>query len=113
MSKKIVRGNNFRAWFKNNLADHAGDIARHGADCGFPHITYTSDTVAIFDKFGDEIWEMAADDAEGMGHKNVAEMIASFRREDMLSSLSTFKNLMVWYACEKLAGELDQETEAA
>ena len=98
----------FREWFVENLAeDYGRDIARHGADAGYPHITYTSDTVKLFDQFGDEIWEMANDDAESMGCKNVAEMIAGFGRADMLGSLDQFKNLMVWYACEALARELE------
>lgn len=99
------RATSFRAWFNANLKDHAGDIARHGADCGFPSISYTSDAVCIFDRFEDEIWEMAVAAAEDMGYANVAEMIASFKRSDMLANYATFKNLMVWYACEKVAQE--------
>jgi hypothetical protein len=35
----------FREWFKQNLAeDYGRDIANHGADAGYPHIT-TADTV--------------------------------------------------------------------
>lgn len=108
----------FKAWFKENLRDSARDIAEHGADSGFPHITYTSDTVELFDRFGSEIWDYAVEQADDMGCKNVAEMIAGFGRADMLGGLDQFKNLMVWYACEEIAhqmvdsGELDEtETE--
>lgn len=98
---------NFRQWFAENLAeDHGRDIAEHGADCGFPHITYTSDTVELFDMFGEELWEMACDDARDFGEKNVMAFIAGFRRDDMAESLAGFKNLMVWYACERLAHEM-------
>lgn len=95
--------NTFEAWFAENLSECAGDIAAHGADAGFPHITYTSDTVAIFDTYGDEIWDMGVEAAEESGCKNICEMIAGFGRADMLHSLDTFKNLMVWFACEELA----------
>ncbi|MFK4522893.1 hypothetical protein ABIF90_000874 [Bradyrhizobium japonicum] len=44
-----IRATSFQSWFNANLKAHARDIARHGADCGFPSITYTSDTVCIFD----------------------------------------------------------------
>jgi hypothetical protein len=98
----------FRDWFKVNLDDSARDIARNGADCGFPSITMTRDTVEIFDAFADEIWEMARQDAEEMGSKNVAEFIAGFGRADMLETFDTFKNLMVWYACEKIARETEE-----
>jgi hypothetical protein len=102
----------FKAWFNENLKDRAADIANHGADAGYPHITYTSDAVELFDKYGDEIWKMAVDDADGLGCKNVAEMIADFGRSDMLSSLDQFKNLMVWYACERLAHQMEDELTA-
>lgn len=104
--KFIIRAKTFRAWFMANLKDSARDIAGHGADCGFYGISYTHHTVALFDKFGDEIWDMAHEDAESMGDKNVAQFVAGFRRQDMLFSLDGFKNLMVWYACEKIAREL-------
>lgn len=103
----IIRAKTFRAWFKANLSEQALDIASHGADSGFPGISYTSDTVKLFDRFGDEIWTMAVDDAESMGSKNVAEMISGFGRADMLESLDSFKNLMVWFACETLAREAE------
>ncbi|WP_256468214.1 hypothetical protein [Bradyrhizobium sp. 40] len=41
-----------------------------------------------------------------MGYANVAEMIAGFSRSDMLSDFDRFKNLMVWYAYEKLVREI-------
>ena len=53
-----------------------------------------------------EIWDLAVEDAEELGYKNVAAMIAEFGRSDMLSSIDSFKNLMVWYACEKFAQQL-------
>ena len=105
--------NTFREWFKENLAEQASDIANHGADCGFPHITYTNECAQLFDRFGSEIWEMAVEDADDFGHDNVAQMIASFKRSDMLGDLNQFKNLMVWYACEKIAREMTDANEEA
>lgn len=96
----------FRTWFKENLGEYAKDIANHGADAGYPEITYTSDTVKIFDEYDAEIWEMAVEDADEFGYKNVAEMISKFIRTDMLVTVDGFKNLMIWYACEKIAQEL-------
>jgi hypothetical protein len=108
MSRKlIIRAKDFRSWFNANLKDHASDIANHGADAGYPFISYTSDTVVIFDRFAHEIWDWAVEEAEGLGCKNVAEMIAGFGRADMLSGYDQFRNLMVWYACEKIAREME------
>jgi hypothetical protein len=105
----IIRSKCFEDWFKANLREYQEDIANHGADAGYPKITYTADTCKIFDKFGDEIWDMAVEDAEDLGYKNVAAMFAEFGRSDMLSSIDSFKNLMVWYACEKFAQQLTND----
>ncbi len=102
----IIRSKSFKNWFQANLREYAQDIAQQGADGGFPYITYTTDAVKIFDKFASEIWEMAVEDASDLGAKNVAAMIANFGRSDMLDTFDSFKNLMVWYACEKLAQQL-------
>lgn len=101
----IIRAKTFRAWFDANLKDSARDISRHGADAGWSGITYTSDAVKLFDKFGDEIWDILVQQAEDYGNANVAEMISGFARIDMASSLDSFKNLMVWAVVEKLSHE--------
>lgn len=96
----------FREWFDQNLSDHASEIAEHGADAGWPHITYTSDTVEIYDQFESDIYDMLNDDADSMGYDNIEEMISKFGRADMLSWPEGRKNLLVWYACERIAQEL-------
>jgi hypothetical protein len=65
----------------------------------------------IFDRFEDEIWDMAVERAESLGCKNVADMIAAFRRADILNNIGTFKNLMVWFACETIAREIRLERD--
>lgn len=112
MAKMIIRAKTFRAWFNANLKQQARDIANHGADSGWPCITYTQDCCNIFDKFAAEIWEMAADDAEQMG-ETICQMIAGFRRADMADTWDGFRNLMCWYACEKVAREIEDKREAA
>jgi hypothetical protein len=109
--KMIIRAKNIRSWFKANLRESARDIAGHGADCGYPCITYTSDTVKVFDRFAREIWDMAVEEARDMGCNNVCEMIAGLRRSDMdmIDNIDQFKNIMVWFACEKLAREIADE----
>lgn len=101
----------FRDWFNENLLDYAEDIYNHGCDGGFPDITYTNECCKIYDRFATEIWDMAVEDAENMGNKNVAEMIAGFNRSDMLQDWDTFRNLMLWYACEKVSREVVDELE--
>lgn len=103
----------FTQWFKDNLSEQARDIAEHGADCGFPHITYTSECCETYDRFADEIWDYAVQEAEDMSCKNVAEMIAGFGRTDMLETWDMFRNLMLWYACEVVARQIADEQDAA
>jgi hypothetical protein len=104
-----IQYESFKDWFEENLHEHIEDIALHGADAGYPAITYIADTVKVFNEFENEIWDMAVEDAEAMGYKNVAAMIAEFGRSDMLYSINCFKNLMVWYACEKFAQQLTDD----
>lgn len=97
----------FKAWLLATLdTDQIRDLASHGADVGWPGLTYTKDCAELFDTYGGEIWDMAVQTAEDQGAKNVAELIATFRRSDMLDDLSTFKNLMVWFAAEEYARQL-------
>lgn len=103
--------NSFKAWFIENLGDCASDIAGHGADFGWPYITYTKDCVELYDKFRDEIWKMLNEDADSFGHKNPMEFVVTFNRIDMADSEDGLKNLLVWYACERVAHELEGEVE--
>jgi hypothetical protein len=59
-----------------------------------------------FSTVKDEIWNMAVREAESLGFKNVADMIAGFRRADMLADIATFKNLMVCFASETVAQQI-------
>jgi hypothetical protein len=81
------------------------DIAGHGADAGWPHITYTRDAVALYDAYECELWDMLNEGAEMMGAKNVQEFVSGFVRSDMADTPDGFKNLVVWYAIEELARE--------
>tara|TARA_Y100000310_G_scaffold315824_1_gene366853 strand:+ start:1589 stop:1915 length:327 start_codon:yes stop_codon:yes gene_type:complete len=103
----------FTEWFKECLGEYADDIANHGADAGYPHISYTSDTVEIYNRFEDEIYEWLNEDAESFGHQSPDELIATFGRKDMLSWPDGRKNLLVWYACERLAHQIVDEHEEA
>lgn len=105
MEKMIIRAKTFKAWFKTNLKDYAEDIANHGADCGYPGITYYTDTCALYNKFKDEIWEALINDAESYG-QNVFKMIAGFSGAKNVSDVTTFENLMTWYMAERTAREI-------
>ena len=89
----------FEGWELGQLKD----LASHGADSGWPGLTYTRDCVALFDAHASTIWEMAVVMAEDMGDGNVAQMIGGFGRSDMVDDWDTFRNLMAWFAAEEIA----------
>ena len=82
------------------------DIAQHGADAGWNGLTYYSDTVKLYEQFSDDLWRMLEEDAEAQGHKNPFELIATFGGAANVSNDITFKNLIVWYAAERVAFEV-------
>jgi hypothetical protein len=107
----IIRAKTFRAWFMANLKDRASDIASHGADCGYYGLTYNSDGAKLFDRFGDELWDMLYEEKESLGEPSIPAMMANFGRRDMCDTLDSFKMLVVWFAAERIAREITEETE--
>lgn len=87
--------------------DTMRDLARHGADSGFPGITYYSDTVAMYDRHEEEIWRALTEDAEEFGFDNVPAFIGSFNGAAQADDETRFKNLLCWYMAERIAREFD------
>ncbi len=51
----------FQAWLLATLdPEQIEDLASHGADAGFPCLTYTADCVELFERFEQEITEAVA-----------------------------------------------------
>lgn len=101
----IVRARTFKDWMRANLKSELRDIANHGVDGGWCGLTYTADTVKLFDKYEEEIWGVLADMADNMG-TNVLGLMATFRRADMADTVDGMKNLAVWAVAEEYAREL-------
>lgn len=99
----IIRAKTMRAWMKANLSGYMRDIASHGCIGGFPGLTYYTDTVKLYDRFEEEIWEALRDDAEDIGYSNILKMLAEFNAT--VDDPKTFKNLLVWYIAERIARE--------
>lgn len=100
----IIRSKTFKAWMDANLKDYYQDIASHGCSAGFPWLTYYTDTAKLYSKFKSEIFEMLRDDAKDQG-MTVPELIASFNGAKDVWNDTTFENLLVWYAAERIAGD--------
>lgn len=106
----VLRARTFKDWLRANLsAGELRDLANHGADTGWYGLTYTSDTVKLFDRYGEEMWEVLVRMADDFGNKNVADLMAGFNRADMMHSVDGFKNLVVWAVAEEYAREMAGE----
>jgi len=83
------------------------DIARYGAQGGFHGLIYYSETCALYEEYYDDTWTMINEDVDNMGITHSA-FITSFNGAKNVSDDQTFKNLLVWYAAEKVAYDLTE-----
>lgn len=105
MPRRKPVGTTFRDWLEGNLGGHMEDLATHGAAGGFPGLTYYRETVALHDRFEDEIWDAMYEDApiEGM---SIMSFIASLGGSKDVGNMDQLKNLLVWYMAERTAREI-------
>lgn len=87
----------FDGWTEGQIRD----LSEHGANAGWPGLTYTSDMVEFYAEHSDDLWELAADHADDMG-ETVPQIMA--RRE--VSSHGDLVTFLCWFAAESLASEV-------
>jgi hypothetical protein len=80
--------------------DQIMEAGEHGADAGWPGFTYTTNAAEFFQANAEDIWELLSESAEDQG-MNIAQLIGSFVREDMIGAWPTFQNLLAWFALEE------------
>jgi len=96
----------FKEWMLKHFdADEIKDISNHGVDGGFNGLIYTTECVKLHDEYEKELWDMLYEDAKEFGFDNVPAFMATWNRKDMLNDLDQIKNMIVWYAAEKIANE--------
>ena len=98
--------NTFKDWLLENLEEELKDIATHGCEGGFTGLIYYHETSLLYDTYQKEIWEMLSEDAESFGDGNVLSFITSLNGSKNVEDEVTFKNLLVWYAAERLADQI-------
>ena len=97
----------FRDWMRAKYDDDAlAEVMRHGAGVGWPGITTYHETMTLYDKHEEELWDMMYEDSESFGSSSVMEFIAGWNTAAQIVDDATFKNYVVWYAAEKVADEL-------
>lgn len=100
----------FDQWAKKTFTkDELKDIANHGADGGFHSITYTSECVNLHDLYQKELWNMLYEDSQDYGYDNIPAFMSTWIRKDMLNDLDQMKNMIIWYAVEKIAHEVTND----
>src|SRR3990167_9795302 len=99
----------FKDWMKNQFDyDELLNLCEHGAQGGFSGLIYYSETNALYNEYRNDIWDMLERDREDFGMQTCAELIASFNGAKDVASDEQYKNLLVWYAAERIAFELTQ-----
>lgn len=89
----------------NFEADTIRDIVNHGMAAGFGSLVYYKDTCAFHDKYEEEIWRMLLDDAENEGC-SILKLIAQFNGAENVGGVDQLKNILCWYAVEKVCWDL-------
>lgn len=106
----IIRAKTFKQWFKANFTKgEMENIAEHGADCGGHCLTYYSDTVKIYEKFKEEMFDAVFEDSESYGYENIYQFLGSFNKAYMPLDHTGFANQLTWYMAERTARELTEE----
>ena len=99
----------FKEWMLNQFTlNELADLCNYGAQGGFSGLIYYSETTALYDQYQDDIWEMLEEDRVQYGYQSCSELIASFNGAKDVSSDYQYKNLLVWYATEKIAFNITQ-----
>lgn len=97
----------FRAWLLETLGEQqVRELALHGADAGFPGLTYTADCVELFERYQDDIRAALEADAEAFGADSPEAFVADFERSELLWSEDGRRTLLVWYLAERVAREV-------
>lgn len=100
----------FHDWIENQFDhDELLDLATNGAQGGFNGLIYYHETTALYDKYHNDIWDMLEHDREETGLQTCLDLIASFNGGKNVASDDQYKNLLVWYAAERIAFELTRD----
>jgi hypothetical protein len=99
----------FKEWMLTQFEHNEfADLCNHGAQNGFSGLTYYSETTVLYNQYHDDIWNMLEEDREAFGMDTCSELIASFHGAKDVGSEEQHKNLLIWYAAERIAFEITQ-----
>lgn len=105
--------NKFQQWMQDNYShNELADIANHGCQGGVSGMIYYRETEKIYTEFSDDLHALLAE------YKDETGELPAKVLEALTESVTSFQNIMVWFAAEWVAHELTQgeyveETEGA
>ncbi len=94
-----------------NDTNQFAEIVEHGCASGVAGFCYYHETVAFYEKFEDEIWEILNNTADECGYDDPIKFIASFKGSKDVSDAAQFKNLLAWFAIEHVSAEILEDEE--
>ena len=92
-----------------DLQSTLADIAGHGIDGGFQGFIYTRDTVRFHDEHEPLLWTELEQEANDVGGGNALAYVATFNTQ--ATDIDSLKNLVSWWAAEKVARELTDDSD--
>lgn len=97
----------FKDWMQIQF-NHSelADIVNHGVTGGRDGLTYYSETTALYNEYHKDIWNMLYDNCSSTSEFSILYFIASFNGAINVENDDHFKNLLVWYATERIAFSL-------
>lgn len=99
----------FRAFMRGEFEPETlRELAEHGADTGWPHLTYYRDTCALYDAYEDELWGLLREYADDGGYDSPLAMIAQLSG-DRIEDNTQLQNWIVWFGAEYYAREVADE----
>ena len=98
-----------KEWMKANLDsyDLKGIIDQGCAAYAPPGLIYYHESMALYDKYSDEIWDWLNDESDRQGLDRTIDLIAQFR--GTMSCREHFENQLVWMYVEANAQEVLDE----
>ena len=86
------------------------DIAKYGCSGGVAGLTYYKETCAFYDKHKTEIWDLLYDMSEDQNF-SIPYLISDFNGARQVTCEDSFKNLLVWWAVEHVARDIENSAE--
>ena len=101
----------FKDWIKTTYdEDELKEIHEQGcANVAPGGAIYYHETCALYDKYVNEIWMKLWEDYRALGYESILEMLATFNGSKNVSCDEQFKNMLVWFYIEMMAGEILNE----